>query len=273
MAERKQKEDLTNLLLKPVGTVEGQSIRDYTGGVLGNTGAESALTAAVAADRKAYNDRIQEKDQLMRHFNLSSSERQTLALGGDVPKTRADGSKYIFKASDDYAREAAIEDQLKTGSFDQIDTIIKESGIGVDASGNPVVGLTSKYATTISSAVAKNGIANKAVYWGAKSLDDIAQGKIYGDDGAKQAIIYNLKEGKVKDEVFAGMDAKAIENMFKVGLDPTVAASITDPAQRTAFTDNVRELQRSAHRILNTDLLSRNASAKAKDVLKNYELP
>jgi hypothetical protein len=117
-AKYEQKKAQTEALLKNKQQIDGKNIRDYVGGAAGDIGAESALASAVAASRKEYNDRVAEKTQLMKHFNLSSSEKQTLAMGGDVPKIK-NGARYIFKATDEYAGEAATEEQLKTGSFTQ----------------------------------------------------------------------------------------------------------------------------------------------------------
>lgn len=261
-AEHHQKKDETDQLLQNTRTVNGISAREYAGGIAGTVGAESALAGAVSAYRKEYEDRINEKAQLQKHFNLSSAQKQDVALGRDVSVTK-NGISYTFVKTDDFAREAAIEDKMKTGSFKDIEEIIKESGVG---------GKTSDYATSIAQYIMPNGIQNKAVYLGSKTIDDIAQGKVVGEAGLNSAVVYNLMEGKVKDEVLAAMDAAAIERMFTVGRDQNTINSI-DPARRAAFQANVDALGRSADHILNTDILSRNASKSARDVLERYRIP
>lgn len=261
-AEHHQKKDQTDQLLQNTRLINGVTAREYAGGIAGTVGAESALAGAVSAYRKEYEDRINEKTQLHKHFNLSSTQKQDVALGKDVTVSKG-GVSYTFVKTDDFSREAAIEDKLKTGSFKEIEEIIKESG---------GTGKTSAYATSIAQYIMPNGIQNKAVYLGSKTIDDIAQGKIVGDAGLNSAVVYNLMEGKVKDEVLAAMDAEAIRRMFTVAKDPATLASI-DPAQHARFQENVLALHESANHILDTDILSRNASKSARDVLEDNRHP
>jgi hypothetical protein len=264
-AQEVQKKQRTDDLLQNTRQIDGKTLRDYAGGIAGTVGSESTLASAVAEYRKEYNDRIQEKEQLIKHFNLSSDQRQTLALGDDVA-TEKNGVRYTFAATDDYAREAAIDDQLKTGSFKQIEAIIKESG-KTTVGGVEVKGRTADFATSISQAIQPSGLDKKAVFLGSKTIDDIAQGKVYGDEGLDAAVRYNIVQGKVKDEVLAGMDALAITRMVNVA---ETQESQVPPHELAAFRTHREELQHSAYRILNTDILSQRASTTAKEVLQGF---
>lgn len=244
-----------------------QELQSAAGGVAGTTGAEAALSSAIATQRREYDDNIQNKVQLMKHFNVDSEGRQKIALGTDIPASK-DGVNYVFRSDDKFAREAAVQEQLKTGSFDQIETIIKESGkqvIDPTVEGGVRAGHTSDYATSIASAIQTNGIPSKAVYLGSKSIDQIAQGKFAGDASIEDAIRYNIVQGKVKDEVLAGMDAQAVARMITVA--KTQENLVQEGQQRDAFRANRQALQYSAYRILHTDLLGQRATTATKKAL------
>ncbi|MDN5275204.1 MAG: rane protein of unknown function [Candidatus Saccharibacteria bacterium] len=248
-----------------------QELQTAAGGIAETMGSESALSSAIATQRKEYDDNIQNKVQLMKHFNLDSTSRQTLALGKDVPAEK-NGVRYVFRNDDAFAREAAIQEQLKTGSFDEIETIIKESGKTLldPATGAIRAGKTSAYGTSIASVIQANGIPSKAIYLGSKSIDQVAQGTFAGEAGIDSAIRYNISAGKVKDEVLAGMDAQAIKRMITVA---TTQEMLVAPADLPNFLLNRRELQHSAYRILNTDILGQRATTAAKEALQGFAAP
>lgn len=255
-AQEMQKDQFADELM------HSESLRNVAGGIAGQAGAESALAAAIATKRKAYGANIAEKNELLKHFNPGSLGYQKLAIGEDVTVTRDDGTSYTFKGDDNFTREAAIETQLKTGSFGDIQKIIQESSKTVIENGVAREGKTYEYRTTISEAIPANGIANKAIYFGSKAINDVSQGVFDIDESA----IYNIIEGKVKDEVLAAMDAGGIEKLFDINL-----AAKVPPAKLAAFNANRTEMQHSAYRILNNDLLSQKSSAKARQVLDMFK--
>lgn len=282
MAERAENVQTTNALLKNTDRIDGELLRDYAGGVMGQTGAESVLARAVSSEREEYNKNVQNKLQLMKHFNLDSGERQALALGSDVTKSK-DGVEYSFKRDDIYAREAAIEQQLKAGSFAQIEEIIKESYNQTNTTGDivahnftpgaaNVTGRTGEFATTIADAIVANGIPNKAIYFGSKTIDDVSQGKIRGDTGLNNAVIYNLQGGKVSDEKLAAMSADAIKRMFEVGENPygLVDFQSADATKQQTILENAQAMKYSARRILDHDTLSRIPDAASRRILERY---
>lgn len=271
-AERLGKSQLTKALLENVETVDGQTLREYAGGVQGAEGAATVLASTVAASRKEYNDKVSEKVQLIRHFNLDSEKRQELALGNNVQATR-DGVTYTFRNNDVYSREAAIETQLKEGSYTQMRDIIAESGERVVDRVTGVVrqGHTFDFRTTISTAIPSNGLNKKAVFWGAKTIDDVAQGKINGEAGLNEAAAYFLTSGKISDEALSGMSADAIRQLFEVADQTRPTTTQTrNPADLRAFTENAASIRESARRILDSDLLRRNADEAARKVLEDY---
>lgn len=271
-AERQSKTQLTDALLKNTDTIDGQTLREYAGGVQGIEGANTVLASAVAAYRKEYNDKVNEKIQLLRHFNLDGSQRQALALGNNVTAVK-NGVSYTFRQDDDYSREAAIETQLKEGSYADMKAIIEETG---DIVVDPVTlvsrpGKTHAYRTTISQAIPGNNLNRKAAFWGARTIDDVAQGKIRGEAALDEAAAYFLVQGKISDDALAGMAADALRQLFEVGDQsrPTTTQTLS-PADQLAFTENAQAIRESARRILNNDMLRRTADEAAQKILDQY---
>jgi hypothetical protein len=286
-AERKQKQDLTSDLLANTLHVEGQQLREYAGGVLGEVGAESVLTNAVASERDEYRTRVKEKTELINHFNVSASERQKLALGKNI-EVEKDGVKYTFRKDDDFAREAAIDQQLKKGSFSEVQAIIAESGEKgeyLNKETNKIEvreGTTYKYRTSIRDAVKDYSIDKKANFLGAQTIDDISLGKIAGEKGLNMAAARAIFTGKISDDDVSGMKAAALSRLFKVTeTDVRRSEAYTDPKltdqQRddiiTSFRTNQEALKYSAWQVVHTPMLLRNAEKEAADILKNNMAP
>lgn len=252
--------------------VVNEAMRQRAGGI-NEHGADSVLANAIAAERKTYNENVADKLQLIKHFNLSSQQRQALALGGEVTALRDDGTSFTFKGPEDiHAREAATEEQLATGSFGQIQTLIEESSrqaVDRDANGNVIknadgsirthAGVMYDLRTTISAAIPKNSIPNKAIYYGSKSIDDVSKGEFMRE----RAEIYNIVNGKVKDQVLAGMDGDALANMF----NDANLRQFVDPADMAAYTTNRQNMINATHRILSNTTLAGSLSDSARKVI------
>ncbi|MEO5950680.1 MAG: hypothetical protein ABIQ04_04485 [Candidatus Saccharimonadales bacterium] len=255
-AQEIQKDEFAEALM------HSDALRTVAGGIAGEGGAESSLAAAIATKRKQYGTNIAEKNELLKHFNPGSGGYQELALGNDYSVTRDDGTSYTFKGDDNFTREAAIDTQLRTGAFGDIQKIIEESAKTVVENGVARTGKTYDYRTSISDAIPQNNLAGKAVYFGSKSINDVSQGTFDLD----KAAIFNIVEGKIKDEVLAKMDAGGIKKLF----DDKLALKITDPVELSKFTANRKELQYSADRILANPTLSQGSSASARQVLETF---
>jgi hypothetical protein len=266
-AERVQSQQLTKSLLENTAQIEGQTLLEYGGGIGGASGESTVLSGAVNDFRNEYRARIAEKQQLIDHFNLDAADRQKLALGKDVLGERDDGLKYTFKADDVYAREAAIDIQLKKGAFSEVQAIVSESGRG---------GTTFDYRTTIADAVKNYSLDKKAVFFGAQTINDIAQGNITGETGLNMAAARAIYSGKISDDDVSGMKKAALQRLFQVTeADVRSSAAYTDAAttdvQRanmiTNFKTNQQSLKYSAWNVVHTPMLARNAEKEATDVL------
>jgi len=283
-AERVYTKQFTRDLLENNKTVDGQQLLAYGGGIAGSEGESTILSGAVKEFRSEYQDRITEKQQLIKHFNLDASKQQKLALGENVEGIREDGLSYVFKSDDIYAREAAIETQLKTGSYSEVQKIISESGkvvIERDASGQEIgrrEGNTYEYRTSIKGLIKEAGIDKKANFLGSQTIDDIAQGKIGGEDGLNMAAARSIFTGKISDDDVSGMKKAALTRLFKVTeADVRLSEAYNDPTKSAqdradmiaAFNANQEALRHSAWKVIHTPMLLRNAEKEAADVLRN----
>jgi hypothetical protein len=272
-AERVQSQQLTKALLENEERIDGKTLLEYGGGIGGASGESTVLSGAVNDFRSEYRARIAEKQQLIDHFNLDASDRQKLALGKDTEGVRDDGLKYTFKADDVYAREAAIDIQLKKGSFSEVQAIVSESGTG---------GSAFDYRTTIADAVKNYSLDKKAVFFGAQTINDIAQGNITGEVGLNMAAARAIYSGKISDDDVSGMKKAALKRLFTVTeADVRSSAAYTDAATTdddrnrmiTDFRTNQEALKYSAWNVIHTPMLARNAEKEASDVLKDYMVP
>jgi len=269
-AERVQSQQLTKSLLENEARIDGQTLLEYGGGIGGSSGESTVLSGAVNDFRNEYRARIAEKQQLIDHFNLDATDRQKLALGQDVLGERDDGLKYTFKSDDVYAREAAIDIQLKKGAFSEVQDIVSASGRG---------GSVYEFRTTVADAVKNYSLDKKAIFFGAQTINDIAQGNITGDTGLNMAAARAIFSGKISDDDVSGMKKAALKRLFTVTEnDVKLSAAYTDPsttdAERnkmlTDFRTNQQALKYSAWNVIHTPMLARNAEKEAADVLKGY---
>jgi hypothetical protein len=256
-AERKSKTRLTESLLENTGTIDGVKLREYAGGVQGVVGANTVLAAAIAASRKEFDDKVGEKSQLISHFNLSGGQRQSLAMTGIVSATDSKGHSYTFDGANDiYAVEAAIEAQLGgQGNMENIEQIISNSG-----------SVLSEYRTTISKAVSKNRIADKAAYLGGKTIDDIAQGLIRSDADLNAVATRAVAQGKVKPTQIANMDKDSVQRIYNVAITPDT--SMISPADVARLADEIQNLKVSAQNALSSPALSGNIAQNAKPIIE-----
>ena len=257
-AETLESQNLTQALLQQ------DQLRNYAGGARGQEGADSALAKAVAAYRGDFGKGIGEKAELMRHFNLSSSQRQQVAMGSSPSDnfiaTRPDGSTYTFRVDDEYTKEAMISEQLKTGSFGQIQDIINSSS-----------GINKDYALTISQDIVTNGLPNKAFYWGAKTIDDVAQGSYGSPEAIDDAVTYHVREGKLSAEKLARQSPGAIEQLIQTANDANALARM-NAQERALFDQRYQNIRYEAWILRDDAQLASMADEATKAVLKTIEM-
>lgn len=219
-ATKVQNENLAKVL------IDDQSLRDYAGGI-NEQGSDAALANAVNTVRAAYGQSVTEARQIIKHFNLSSGERQKLALLGDgqaITITRDDGTSHTFASNDIYAREAAIEDQIAVGTIDQVEEIVMASGKN---------SALAEYRTTIADSLAKSGLGGKSLYLGGKTIDDVGKGRFNGPEDIMAVAVESIAKGKISQRELSSIDPIAVGRLMEAaqrmisgnlpaGIDPKV---------------------------------------------------
>ena len=283
-AEEVTKQQLTDVLLDDKLYIEGEKARDYAGGIR-KGGADSALTAAVASQRKDFSDQVSEKNQLLQHFNPGSQKMQQLAMGNSI-SVEKDGINYTFKAEDEYVREAAISHQLRAGSEPDKIEIIKESGAKTLADGTVVKGKTHDFRTTISGDVVTTGLNKKMLVFNARIIDDIAQGKILGQESIKEAALYQIMKGKISESDLAVQGTEVLELFYnaKANFSSSETYNSTTDARtglsrsttarekadlKAIFDENYAGLVKSAGNILD-DKVNKGSSQASRRVFEKY---
>ncbi|MNQ27264.1 hypothetical protein D3C85_405190 [compost metagenome] len=188
--------------------IASEEMQKRAGGIAGALGADSALASAVTTMRKDYGTSVEEARQIVKHFNLSSEDRQAHAMGDAVElKDKHNNVVRVLTAENTFTREAVIEDQIMTGTVPQVEQIIGNSG-----------GSLAEFRTTISEAVAKAGLGNKAFYLGGATINEIAKGTISSPEKLTGIIQENIAKGKIKPETLATMDKDAVESILRAAL-------------------------------------------------------
>lgn len=256
-AERKETQDRTEDLLANTKTIDGQTLREYAGGVLGTVGSESVLAAAVASSRKEYQDKVNEKVQLMKHFNLDGNDRQKVAMRrANVDAVDTNGHTYTFDMNDVYAIEAAIETQLGgAGNVKQNEEIIAASGSTL-----------ANFKTTISSAIVTHKLAEKSAYLAGKTIDDVSQGKITSDADLDAVATRALAQGKIKPAQLATMDKDAMLRIWRVVFNPN--QSKLNAEDVAALAEQQRIIVESATEALTSTSLRGNVAQNVKPILE-----
>jgi hypothetical protein len=257
-AQHEQQQQFADML------IQNQVKANEAGGIAPH-GADSALAAAISTTRKAYADSVAEARQIMKHFNLSGSQRQAHALGHDtmpdpdnpagppIPIRGKDssGNVRIFTPDSIFTREAVIEEQMSIGTVKDALEIVAASGTAD----------MQEFKTTIAEGVAKNG-------WGAKTggilagriIDEIAQGQVVSDDHIDRYITENIKKGKVSAESLAIADVDAVKRIYDVAMNPSPIGLDQKPISAAEVTAGLQQLKREAE----DALTNRNISGRMK---------
>ena len=228
-----------------------ESMQKAAGGIY-QYGADAAAASAVATMRQEYGKSVQEGAELIKHFNLSSDERQTHAKGGTVTATK-NGITRVFNADNVFTQEAAIEEQIAVGTVDQVKEIVEISGSTL-----------SEFRTTIAGALAKSGVKNKAAFMGGKLIDDIARGAIRSHSDLVNHVQEWVANGKFNAEQTASTDPQGLSliiEAMKSAPQPRVQKPGESDADylarsseyQTKFQEGVERFQRSAEQALTSE--------------------
>ncbi|HJP81561.1 MAG TPA: hypothetical protein VJ841_04165 [Candidatus Saccharimonadales bacterium] len=243
--------------------IDRAALQQQAGGIAGDVGADSALADAIKQKRSMYADEVKAAGELIKHFNLDGTARQTLAMGkADVEVKNAAGEVIkTFKSDSKYMREAAIEAQLSgKGNYLNMEEIITASGSNLK-----------DYATTISDAIVSYKIADKAPFMGGKTINTVSQGGIGNEDQLATAIAKSIAGGKIKAEHLVSMDQDALKSMVaKVGGKSGASLGL-DAAESVKFEYFVHQLGNDAQKARTDPRLNSRLAVGAVEALEKLE--
>ena len=241
-AQRQQHSEFAEQLINSKELREkagGHVFTDENGNLIG---ANAALASAIATSRSEYAKSVDEARQIIKHYKLSSEERQGLALGrisinlpGGVRLTRDS----IF------VREATIEEQVKYGTAAEVAELLSE--------------LPPEFRASAASALAESGIKSRANFMGGKLIDDMLKGDINNRSDLMNYFANWLEGGKYKPETLATTDADAVKLLMEAVNTTSVLTN-----------EGRQDLKEAIDTILTDKRLSANATKATKEQFKIF---
>ena len=234
-AQRQQHSEFAEQLINSKELQEkagGHVFKDANGNLIG---ANAALASAIATSRSEYAKSVDEAHQIMKHYKLSSGQRQKISLGNSV--TLSDGT--VLDSNNIFVREAAIEEQIKYGTAAEVAELLSE--------------LPPEFYSSAASALAESGVKNKASFMGGKLIDDMLKGDINNRGDLMNYFAEWLQGGKYKPETLASTDADAV----KLLIEAVNTTSVITDKKRQDIKD-----------VINTILTDRRLSANVTDAAK-----
>ena len=235
-AQRQQHSEFAEQLINSKELREkagGHVFTDENGNLIG---ANAALASAIATSRSEYAKSVDEARQIIKHYKLSSEQRQGLALNkGSIPLSGG----VNLSGDSIFVREAAIEEQIKYGTATEVAELLSE--------------LPPEFRASAASALAESGIKNRASFMGGKLIDDTLKGVINNRDDLMNYFANWLEGGKYKPETLATTDADAVKLLME-------AVNTT-----SVLTNKKRQ---DLKKVINTILTDRRLSANATDATK-----
>ena len=235
-AQRQQHSEFAEQLINSKELREkagGNVFTDENGNLIG---ANAALASAIATSRSEYAKSVDEARQIIKHYKLSSEERQGLALGRR--SINLPGGVRLTKDSI-FVREATIEEQIKYGTAAEVAELLSE--------------LPPEFRASAASALAESGVKNKASFLGGKLVDDMLKGDINNRSDLMNYFANWLEGGKYKPETLATTDADAV----KLLMEAVNTTSVLTNKKRQDIRD-----------VIDTILTDKRLSANATDAAK-----
>lgn len=235
-AQRQQHSEFAEQLINSKELREkagGNVFKDENGNLIG---ANAALASAIATSRSEYAKSVDEARQIIKHYKLSSEQRQGLALNkGSIPLSGG----VNLSGDSIFVREAAIEEQIKYGTATEVAELLSE--------------LPPEFRASAASALAESGIKNRASFMGGKLIDDTLKGVINNRDDLMNYFANWLEGGKYKPETLATTDADAVKLLMEA-------------VNTTSVISNKK--RQDLKKVINTILTDKRLSANATDATK-----
>lgn len=239
-AQRQQHSEFAEQLINSKELREragGHVLMDDKGNLLG---ADAALASAISTNRSEFSKSVDEAHQIMKHYKLSSGQRQKISLGNSV--TLSDGT--VLDSNNIFVREAAIEEQIKNGTVTEVAQLVSE--------------LPPEFYSSVAAALASSGVKNKASFMGGKLIDDMVKGAINNRQDLLNYCAEWLQGGKYKPEALANTDADGV----KLLIEAVNNTSIISKEKRASIKETIDT-------ILSDERLSASVIDAAKDQFKN----
>ena len=240
-AQRQQHSEFAEQLINSKELQEkagGNVFKDANGNLIG---ANAALASAIATSRSEYAKSVDEARQIMKHYKLSSGQRQKISLGNSV--TLSDGT--VLDSNNIFVREAAIEEQIKYGTATEVAELLSE--------------LPPEFYSSAASALAESGVKNKASFLGGKLIDDMLKGAINNRNDLMNYFADWLQGGKYKPETLATTDADAVKLLMEAVNTTSVLTN-----------EGRQDLKEVIDTILTDKRLSANATKATKEQFKIF---
>ena len=241
-AQRQQHSEFAEQLINSKELREkagGHVLKDGNGNLIG---ADTAFASAIATSRSEYAKSVDEARQIIKHYKLSSKQRQDLALNRkpiDLPGGIRLSGDSIF------IHEAAIKEQVEYGTATEIAELISK--------------LPPEFHASAASALAESGIKSRADFMGGKLIDDMLKGDINNRDDLMNYFANWLQEGKYKPQTLATTDADAI----KLLMEAVNTTSVITNKKR-------QDIKGIIDTILTDERLSVNVTDAAKEQFNNF---
>ena len=241
-AQRQQHSEFADQLINSKELREkagGNVLKDENGNLIG---ADTAFASAIATSRSEYAKSVDEARQIIKHYNLSSEQRQDLALN----RKSIDLAGGIRLSGDSiFIHEAAIKEQFEYGTATEIAELISK--------------LPPEFRASAASALAESGIKSRADFMGGKLIDDMLKGNINNRDDLMNYFANWLQEGKYKPQTLATTDADAI----KLLMEALNTTSVITNKKR-------QDIKGIIDTILTDERLSVNVTDAAKEQFNNF---
>ena len=250
-----------------------EELRRSIGLVRGAEGADLVHATAIAEERKQFGEFVTARQEIMKHFKVSSQEIAKLSMGEDVTKER-DGHTVTFRSSDKYTHEAAIDKIFQVGAYSDIIKVVESTGVG---------GVNYDYRATVLDSLQKNGRSKAAPFLNDKAFDIILNGQYDGESMTRRQVVRRIAEGRLTDADLAGAHANAIEMFFNAASTTDTnwitartefLDAITDPVKRAeaeyGFNANFSSVRQSAVEVLRDPQIRQTTSRESINAIKRF---
>lgn len=184
-------------------TAAAEAMAKGAGGIDIETGADSARAAALSAIHESRMKTIEEGRRLSQEYNLTASDRQSLARGETVWGTSNTGVRRAFNAQDSkYVYLSAVQDQIKNGTVsEKLELLVK--------TGQPD-SLLHEYREIVTDSMIQGGLPQKAIFASGQGIDDIRAGRVKSRQDLLRMAATAIAKGKLSPEELLNQDKTAM---------------------------------------------------------------